>query len=88
MRQNYLYKCVDCQTVKAVSEDYGEQTWGTLSCKACGDIVTQHKQLVVVKTEFFVFLSFFNEKVWFHKCPPVAFSIKFCIFNFARIFRI
>ena len=52
MKQNYLYKCVDCQTVKAVSEDYGEQTWGTLSCKACGDVVTQHRQLVVVKTEF------------------------------------
>ena len=47
MKQNYLYKCVECYTIKAVDQYYGEQTWGSLSCKACGDVVTCHRQIVM-----------------------------------------
>ena len=41
MKQNYLYKCTDCQTVQAVDEDVGQSTWA-LSCRACGQVVTEH----------------------------------------------
>lgn len=41
MRQNYLYKCTDCQTVKAIEDDLGVSTWALL-CRACGQVVTEH----------------------------------------------
>ena len=44
MRQNYLYKCTDCQTVKAIEDDFGVSTWA-LSCRACGQVVTEHYRL-------------------------------------------
>ena len=46
MKQNYLYKCTDCETVKSASEDLGQSTW-VLSCRACGQVVTEHYQLVL-----------------------------------------
>ena len=46
MKQNYLYKCTDCHTVRAASEDWGTSTW-MLSCRACGNTVTEHYLLEV-----------------------------------------
>ena len=46
MKQNYLYKCTDCETVKSVSDNLGESTW-VLSCKSCGSCVTEHYQIVL-----------------------------------------
>ena len=48
MKQNYLYKCTDCETVKSVSDNLGESTW-VLSCKSCGSCVTEHYKLVMCK---------------------------------------
>ena len=44
MKQNYLYKCIDCETVKSVNENLGESTW-VLSCKPCGSCVTEHYKI-------------------------------------------
>ena len=47
MRQNYLYKCTDCQTVKAIEDDLGVSTWALL-CRPCGQVVTEHYRLDVL----------------------------------------
>ena len=47
MRQNYLYKCTDCQTVKAIEDDLGVSTWALL-CKPCGQVVTEHYRLDIM----------------------------------------
>ena len=48
MRENYLYKCTDCHTVRAELDDYGESTWA-LTCKACGAVTTEHYKIDVMK---------------------------------------
>ena len=49
MRQNYLYKCTDCQTVKAIEDNLGQSTWA-LSCRSCGYVTTEHYRLDVIIT--------------------------------------
>lgn len=47
MKQNHLYKCTNCGTVKAIDENFGKSTWA-LSCRACGQIVTEHYRLDIM----------------------------------------
>ena len=46
MRQNYLYKCTDCQTVKAIEDDLRVSTWALL-CRPCGQVVTEHYRIEI-----------------------------------------
>lgn len=46
MLENFIYKCTDCETVKATNEDLGESTW-LLSCCSirCQGMVKEHFRL-------------------------------------------
>ena len=61
MRQNYLYKCTDCQTVKAIEDDLGVSTWALL-CRPCGQVVTEHYRLDIAA-------GMFQESTMIVTCP-------------------
>ena len=64
MRQNYLYKCTDCQTVKAIEDDLGVSTWALL-CRPCGQVVTEHYRLDILD----IAAGMFQESTMIVTCP-------------------
>ena len=69
MRQNYLYKCTDCQTVKAIEEDQGQSTWALL-CRVCGQVVTEHYRLDILdKIDKYIDNNGEEKWKWVVGCP-------------------
>ena len=67
MRQNYFYKCTDCQTMKSIEDNLGVSTWALL-CRPCGQVVTEHYRLDIMHRVTFSNKEFHHGN-WYIGCP-------------------